>query len=94
MTTDCEYTDEIICPHCGAEKEDEEIFDGLEGEEEVTCDRCGEEFVVSRTATFSYSTCPADTSEVKAEKARKELERNRELIREMEEYRRVKGEAV
>ena len=48
-----EYTDEIICPHCG-----EEMMDSWEYSEdgEDECWECGKKFSYSRYTSVSYST--------------------------------------
>ncbi|MCG4254220.1 hypothetical protein K6W37_10015 [Acetobacter senegalensis] len=53
---DTNYTDNIICPHCGYEDYDSwECGDG-EDAFETTCDRCGEEIGVVRHVSVSYSS--------------------------------------
>ncbi len=54
---DCEYTQEIVCPHCGyAHSESYEFGDGGEEDGQDECGRCGKEFYWSRTISVSYST--------------------------------------
>jgi len=55
MTTEIhhEYTDEIVCPHCGEESSDSwECSDS--GTDE--CCECGKDFAYQRDITVSYST--------------------------------------
>jgi len=51
-----EYTDEIVCPHCGyAHKDSWEWSDGKH-----ECSDCGESFVMVRNITVSYTTEKCD----------------------------------
>ena len=53
---DHEYTDEIVCPHCGYEFGDSwELGDG-EDIGELDCDGCGKNFYAERIITVNYST--------------------------------------
>ncbi len=47
-----DYTDEIVCPHCGYEHSDS--FEMSEGEQE--CRDCGRPFEVTRDVQVTYST--------------------------------------
>lgn len=47
-----EYTQEIVCPHCGYEQSDS--WESGEGEHD--CPECGEIFEVERIVTCEYST--------------------------------------
>ncbi len=49
---DTDYTDEIVCPHCGHMYSDS--FEVSEGEHE--CRDCGNAFNVERDVSVSYST--------------------------------------
>ena len=49
---DHEYTDEIVCPHCGTEYNDS--WEWEEGEHE--CDDCEHSFTVERIVTVQYTT--------------------------------------
>ena len=53
---DTDWTDNIICPHCGYE--DRDSWECGDGEEtfETTCDRCGKEIDVVRHVSVSYSS--------------------------------------
>ena len=50
---DTDYTDNIICPHCGYE--DKDSWECSESGE-MDCRRCGEEFYMERDITVTYST--------------------------------------
>lgn len=54
---DCEYTKEIVCPHCGYEFQDSYEY-GSDAEEIglLQCDECGEMFYATRNITIDYST--------------------------------------
>ena len=53
--TDHEYTDNIVCPYCGAIDEDSWEYEDDSGEME--CGDCGKEFFWSRTiVNVQYST--------------------------------------
>lgn len=48
-----------VCPHCGHVESDAWEWNfgpGLEGETEVACNSCGEDFSASRDVTVYYST--------------------------------------
>jgi len=51
---DTEYTDEMVCPHCGHEQMDSWEHHDDDGATE--CGECGEEFDYSRHVSVSYST--------------------------------------
>jgi hypothetical protein len=54
---DHEFTDEIVCPHCGhVHSESYEFGGGGEGDGEDECGECGKKFYWSRTISVSYST--------------------------------------
>jgi hypothetical protein len=56
---DCSYTREIVCPFCGHTFSDSWEVDfgvGLEGDTELQCGACDEEFSVSRQAEITYSS--------------------------------------
>lgn len=54
----CEYTDDIICPHCGEKHEQDgessEFY--VDGTHEFDCGYCGEEFRVDTSVSYSYSS--------------------------------------
>ena len=49
---DHEYTDEVVCPHCGYEHGDS--WDMRDGEQD--CSECGKPFVMERYTTVKYTT--------------------------------------
>ncbi len=50
---DCDYTDEIVCPHCGYEHSDSwEAGEDGAGE----CGSCGEEYHFTRNINVDYCT--------------------------------------
>jgi hypothetical protein len=52
---------EPICPHCGHREKDAweiNFGPGLDGDAEVTCNSCGEEYHCSRCVSVSYTTRP------------------------------------
>ena len=50
---DHEYTNEVVCPHCGYEHRDSwELSDAGEHE----CDNCGEPFLIERIVSVTYCT--------------------------------------
>lgn len=49
----CEYTDEVVCPHCGYEFNDSWEFQDFEV---VDCCECGEEFRMCRHVEVTYCT--------------------------------------
>lgn len=51
---DHEFTDEIVCPHCGHEHGDSWEWRGDDGE--ADCDDCGKPFEWSRNVSVCYST--------------------------------------
>lgn len=56
---DCDYTREVVCPHCGHEQSDSWEINfgiGLEGDAEIQCGECGEDFIASRQAEITYSS--------------------------------------
>jgi DNA-directed RNA polymerase subunit RPC12/RpoP len=49
--------DEVVCPYCGyVHTESYEFFDDMEGDEDIECIDCGEEFRVSRIVTIQYTS--------------------------------------
>lgn len=54
---DHEYTDEVVCPHCGHKHRDSYDFFG-DSDEDVNaeCDECGGVFVATRNVSIDYST--------------------------------------
>ncbi len=57
--SDCEGTDECVCPYCGYEDTDSwEIGGGSEQDGTTQCARCSREFGYSRVISVSYSTYP------------------------------------
>lgn len=58
MNKDTDYTDMIICPHCGDEgNEIGEINQGDDGEQyEIECNECGKEFTVRIYVSVRYTT--------------------------------------
>lgn len=47
-----EYTNEVVCPHCGFEHSDSwEMTDG-----DYSCDECHGDFVLERIVTVDYTT--------------------------------------
>ena len=52
-----EYTDEVVCPHCGYEHTDS--WDRPDSDEDE-CGECGKPFQYSRSTTVKYSTAPID----------------------------------
>jgi transposase-like protein len=56
-TPDCEWTDEVVCPHCGAEYSDSnEFFNGYSNSATVDCDACGKSFKVTVEYSATYYT--------------------------------------
>lgn len=55
---DHEYTDEVVCPHCGHQHRDSYEFfgSGEEYSEGVQCHRCERLFDASMQIKVSYST--------------------------------------
>jgi len=51
---DCEYTDSIVCPHCGRKEMDSGERRPEWGQD--TCDGCGKSFTWSRNIEITYST--------------------------------------
>jgi DNA-directed RNA polymerase subunit RPC12/RpoP len=51
---DTDYTDEIVCPHCGYEYSDSWEFDGYS--DTIECSSCGEGFEYTRDVSVTYST--------------------------------------
>jgi len=50
-------TEEIVCPYCGYQHtESYEFFDDMEGDEDIECGDCGEEFRGSRIVTIQYTS--------------------------------------
>jgi ribosomal protein S27AE len=56
--SDTHMKDRLICPHCGyVEKDAWEIdFGDIDGDTNIACASCGEEYLASRMAVFYYST--------------------------------------
>lgn len=52
-SVNCEYTREIVCPHCGHQFIDSWEMDD-EGEE--YCEYCGKDFYYERIVTVEYSS--------------------------------------
>lgn len=54
---DCESTDDVVCPHCGAEFIDSHEF-FMNGRSDATCEceECGKAFEASRDISITYST--------------------------------------
>ena len=58
-TYDTEHRDAPICPYCGYARRDAweiNFGPGIEGQAEITCGRCEEDFAVQRNCTVTYST--------------------------------------
>ena len=54
---DHEYTDEVVCPHCGDKKYSSyEYFGDHDEDTTLTCDECGGEFIATRHISVDYST--------------------------------------
>lgn len=54
---DHEYTNEIVCPHCGYEYGDSWEYLESDGDtREMECDECGEKFEAVLHLTVEYST--------------------------------------
>lgn len=51
--TDTDYTDEIICPHCGYENDRSEID---ESDDDMTCGHCGREFSMEMHVQVHFTT--------------------------------------
>lgn len=53
-----EYTKYVTCPYCGhIDRDSWEIdFDGMEGDTEIQCGTCDENFLASRIVTVTYCT--------------------------------------
>lgn len=50
-------TDDVVCPYCGYVHTDSyEYFVDMEGDEDIECSDCGEEFRASRVVTIKYSS--------------------------------------
>jgi len=48
-----------ICPHCGHVEQDAWEIDfgpGLDGEREVSCNRCGEDYFLERIVSVNYKS--------------------------------------
>lgn len=57
MEMDCNYTDEIVCPHCGYEFQDS--YEAEPKEEdigEMECYECDQTFIAQRIITIKYVT--------------------------------------
>jgi uncharacterized Zn-finger protein len=53
MAIDHEYTDEIVCPYCGAEFSDSWEF---KDDDSPECEECGKKFISRRDISVSYTT--------------------------------------
>lgn len=81
---DCDFTDNIVCPHCGCQHEDcGEYFDRSEETTRISCEECGVDFEVSRSFSVSYSSSKIDHEA----EAREEAERKRERAAQIEKCR-------
>lgn len=61
---DTEFTYFPVCPHCGHEEYAPSEIDfglGWDGDAEVTCTRCGEDYFCSRSVSVTYTTKPIAT---------------------------------
>lgn len=58
---DTSYTDNITCPHCGFEYTDSFEFH-REGDGEINCDNCSNDFEFSCNFSVDYSTNKKDVS--------------------------------
>jgi len=59
MKIDTDYTEYVVCPHCGYKDRDSWEIDfglGMDGDAEVQCHFCGEDFIASRIVTVKYCT--------------------------------------
>lgn len=59
MEIDTDYTEYVTCPHCGNKDRDSWEIDfgpGMEGDAEVQCGSCGEDFLASRLVSIKYCT--------------------------------------
>ena len=57
MTFDTEFTNNIVCPHCGDENGDSWELAMKDGEHEIQdCGSCNEQFEVYCDISISYST--------------------------------------
>ena len=75
---DHDYTDEVVCPHCGYEFGDSwELGDGGE----LECDECGKEFEFYRHVEVTY--CTYQITEEMKEKKRIRLEQHRQHIKDL-----------
>ena len=62
---DLDYTDEPVCPHCGAEMADAWEYQLLDGDSEVVdCGRCGQQYKMTRNIDVTYSTAKPSQQEV------------------------------
>jgi len=70
----CEYTNEIVCPHCG----DKTAWDYEGGEVfEQDCDNCDKEFRVTLNHEVTFSTSKFDREDEEAERQRRIQEHKR-----------------
>lgn len=62
MIHDCDYTDLIVCPHCGHKHSWEDAPSDDEGD--ISCSGCGKSFhvVVNRSVSYT-STCGRDAAD-------------------------------
>ena len=65
--TDTEYTDDIICPHCGQKHEQDGEREAFyyDGEHDFTCGYCNEDFTVSTSVSYTYSTYKLESDRAK-----------------------------
>ncbi len=59
MPGETQFADDLICPYCGYVEQDVWELDfgaGFDGDAEVTCAACGEEYHAERHCAVSYST--------------------------------------
>jgi DNA-directed RNA polymerase subunit RPC12/RpoP len=56
MSIDHNYTDEVVCPHCGYQHSDSGEFFWDTIEPIIECAKCGREFTATQEFTVTYST--------------------------------------
>jgi hypothetical protein len=62
--TDYKDTEYATCPHCGFADQDSWEFDlgpGLDGDGEVSCGSCGNDYFLERHVSVSYSSRKSET---------------------------------